>query len=194
MFEAEAVGLLPGLHMLKYEHDAPQAIIQLDNQAVLGALHICKPSPAQAIIDEIIMQMKRNWAGISNPAYMPDVTWVWGHSGVEGNERVNHKAKEASKGCSSQKRNLPKFLTKVPLLMSISAQWQEFNSELARRWKHEWMKSPQYARISQIDPNHAIKLFLEANGGIQQELGQHYHAAPDWACTVEEASVPHQQD
>ena len=130
VFEAEAVGLLLALHMLKYERDAPQAIVRLDNQAVLGALHICKPSPTQAIIDEIITQMERNWAQASNPAYTLDVTWVWGHSGVEGNKRVNCEAKEAAKGRSSQKRNLPKFLTKAPLPKSISAQQQEFNAEL----------------------------------------------------------------
>ena len=85
----------------------------------------------QAIIDKIIVQMERNWAGASNPAYTLDVTWVQGHSRVKGNERVDCEAKEAAKGCSSQKRNLPKFLTKVPLLKSISVQQQEDNSELA---------------------------------------------------------------
>ena len=84
----------------------------------------------QTIIDEIITQMERNWAGAYNPAYTLDVTWVWGHSGVEGNERVDCEAKGASKGCSSQRKNLLKFLTRVPLQMSISVQQQEFNSEL----------------------------------------------------------------
>lgn len=31
VFGAEAVGLLLALHMLKYEHNAPWAIIRLDN-------------------------------------------------------------------------------------------------------------------------------------------------------------------
>ena len=125
VFEAEAVGPLLALHMLKYKCDAPQAIVRLDNQAILGALHICKPSPMQAVIDKIIVQMERNWAGASNPAYTLNVTWVWGHSRVEGNERVDHEAKEAAKGHSSQKRNLLEFLTKALLPKSISVQWQE---------------------------------------------------------------------
>ena len=76
VFEAEAVGLLLALHMLKYERDIPWAVIRLDNQAVLGALHIRKPSPAQTIIDEILVQMERNWARVHDPAYTLEVTWV----------------------------------------------------------------------------------------------------------------------
>ena len=168
VFEAEAVGLLLALHMLKYECDAPWAIVRLDNQAVLGALHICKPSPTQVIIDEIIAQMERNWAGASNPAYTLDVTWVWGHIGVEGNERVNREAKEAAKGHSSQKRNLPKFLTKAPLPKSISAQWQEFNTELMRRWKHKWAKSPWHTRISRINPTMPSNGFQKLMTGLSR--------------------------
>ena len=168
VFEAEAVGLLLALHMLKYECDAPRAIVRLDNQAVLGALHIRKPSPAQAIIDEIIAQMERNWAGASNPAYTLDITWVRGHSGVEGNERVDREAKEAAKGRSSQKRNLPKFLTKAPLPKSISAQRQEFNAGLIRRWKLEWEKSPRHARISRIDPTMPSNGFRKLMAGLSR--------------------------
>ena len=94
----------------------------------MGALHIRKPSPVQVIIDKIIVQMERNWAGASNPTYTLDVTWVRGHSGVKGNGRVDCEAKEVAKGRSSQKRNLLKFLTKAPLPKSISVQWQEFTA------------------------------------------------------------------
>jgi len=54
VFEAEAVGVVLALHMLRYERHAKRAVIQLDNQAVLGALSSHKPKPSQAIIDEII--------------------------------------------------------------------------------------------------------------------------------------------
>ena len=53
VFEAEAVGVILALHMLHFECDAKQAIIQLDNQAVLGALSLCSPRPSQYLIDEI---------------------------------------------------------------------------------------------------------------------------------------------
>ena len=103
-------------------------VVYLKGQAPskVQKMHICKPSPVQAIIDEIIAQMERNWAGASNPMYTLDVTWVQGHSGVKGNKTVDHEAKEAAKKCSSQKRNLLKFLNKAPLPKSISVQWQEF--------------------------------------------------------------------
>ena len=56
IFEAEAVGVLLSLHMLSFEQNTRKAIIWLDNQAVLGALGIHKPKPAQSIIDEILQQ------------------------------------------------------------------------------------------------------------------------------------------
>ena len=134
----------------------------------MGALHIRKPSPAQAIIDEIITQMERNWAGASNPAYTLNITWVWGHSGVEGNERVDRKAKEVAKKCSSQKRNPLKFLTKAPLPKSILVQWQEFNSELVQRWKLEWAKSPRHVRISRINPTMLSNGFQNLMAGLSR--------------------------
>ena len=40
MFEAEAIGVVLMLHMLKYKWGVKRATVWLDNQAVLGALHI----------------------------------------------------------------------------------------------------------------------------------------------------------
>jgi hypothetical protein len=53
VFEAEAVGVILALHMLHFERDTKRAIIQLDNQAVLGALSLRGPRPSQYLIDEI---------------------------------------------------------------------------------------------------------------------------------------------
>ena len=61
VFEAEAIGLLLVLHLLSFERDARKVKIRLDNQAVLSALLIHKPRPAQSIIDHVISQIKSNW-------------------------------------------------------------------------------------------------------------------------------------
>ena len=55
-FEVEAVGALLALHLLKLEGHASGATIRMDNQAVIVALEIHKPKPAQSIIDEILLQ------------------------------------------------------------------------------------------------------------------------------------------
>ena len=49
VFEVEAIWLLLVLHLLRFKQDARKVKIQLDNQAVLSALLICKPWPAQSI-------------------------------------------------------------------------------------------------------------------------------------------------
>ena len=45
------------------------------------------------------------------PAYSLEIGRVRGHSGIEGNEKVDKVAKEVAKGCSSWLRNLPEFLS-----------------------------------------------------------------------------------
>ena len=48
------MGVILALHILHFEHGAKQAIIRLDNQAILGARLLRSPQPSQYIIDEII--------------------------------------------------------------------------------------------------------------------------------------------
>ena len=51
VFEVEVVSILLALHLLRLEWDVTKAIIQIDNQAILGTLVICKVKPGQNIID-----------------------------------------------------------------------------------------------------------------------------------------------
>ena len=133
VFEAEAVGILLALHLLWLEWDTTKAIIQIDNQAVLGALAIRKVKPGQNIIDEIISQVKNTWRWSGNVGFQLELGWVKGHSGVEGNKRVNREAREATKGRSSRMHSLPSFLTKKDLPKSIMAQRQMYNASLMER-------------------------------------------------------------
>ena len=102
----EAVGILLALHLLRLEWHMTKAIIQIDNQAIWGTLAICKVKPGQNIIDKIISQVENTWRQAGNPGFQLELGWVKGHSRVEGNERVDREAKEATKGRSSQTHSL----------------------------------------------------------------------------------------
>ena len=74
-----------------------------------------------------------------------------GRSGVEGNERVDREAKEATKGRSSRTRSLPSFLTEKDLPKSITAQRQMYDASLMERWWVDWATSPWHGHIFKID-------------------------------------------
>jgi len=59
-----------------------------------------------------------------------DVTWIKGHNGSVGNERVDNEAKKAVKGTSSQSPNLPDILIGTMLLLSTLAMKQVYNKSL----------------------------------------------------------------
>ena len=132
VFEAEAVGVLLALHLLRFEWDATKAIILIDNQAILGTLVIHKAKPAQNIIDEIISQVENTWRQAGNLGFQLELGWVKGHSGVEGNKRVDQEAKEATKGRSSQTCSLLSYLTEKDLLKSITAQRQMYDASFMK--------------------------------------------------------------
>ena len=98
IFEAEAIGVMLALHMLKMEWHVRKASIRLDNQAVLGALAERKPKLAQSIIDQILSQVETVWQRASDPTFQLEIGWVKGYSRIEGNEKVDAEAKEAAKG------------------------------------------------------------------------------------------------
>src|SRR6266481_8557687 len=133
VFEAEAVGVLMALHLLRSEWGIRRATIHLDNQAVLGALSIRKPKPAQTIIDKIIAQIKETWQQARHPAFRLEIGWIKGHSGVEGNEKADQEAKKAAGGQASRVRMLLRFLMEEPLLLSTSALRQAFDAGLPSR-------------------------------------------------------------
>jgi len=51
---AEAIGVLPGLHMLQFKKKAGMVRLALDNQAIIASLDTCKSGLAQYLTDEIL--------------------------------------------------------------------------------------------------------------------------------------------
>ena len=68
-FEAEAVGLLLALHLLRHERGARSATIMLDNQAVIQALEHRKPKLAQHIMEDLIRQISSAYHQARHPDF-----------------------------------------------------------------------------------------------------------------------------
>ena len=77
--------------------------------------------------------------------------WTPGHEDIEGNERADEAAKEAATGQSSHPKNLPVFLRRTPLPVSVSATRQFLKKKMKNDWNLEWSSSPRYADASTID-------------------------------------------
>jgi ribonuclease HI len=149
VYEGEVVGMLLAAHLLKTERNAKniETTLGVDNQAAITGTDSFKPAPGHYLIDEfldtVLEARTKSGANLS-------IVWVPGHEGIEGNELVDEKAKEAAKGASSRKALLPPLLHQ-PLLHSKSALKQDFASSLKREARDYLKESPRYERITQID-------------------------------------------
>ena len=90
-----------------------------------------------------------------------------GHSGVQGNEKVDEEAKRAVQGESSPPHRLPLILQEE-LPKSIVAVKQKLQKELKERWKEMWEASPQFAKLSWIDPSFSYKQYAEIQSNLHR--------------------------
>ena len=77
--------------------------------------------------------------------------WTPGHEDIDGNERADKAAKDAASGPSSRTKDLPAFLRRKPLPVSISAVKQFQKRAMKKQWQTEWKTSRQYADSNEID-------------------------------------------
>jgi len=80
-----------------------------------------------------------------------EFVWTPGHEGIDGKECADEEAKRAAQGEPSATKDLPSFLRRKPLPISISATRQLLKKEMKQRWQDEWKTSPRYDRMKQID-------------------------------------------
>jgi ribonuclease HI len=165
-FEAEAVGITLGMHMLRYEKNVKAATISLDNQAVIMVTGTWKAKSGHYIIDEFLWQSKKKWRASDKLAYKLKVTWVKGHIDIPGNIKVDTEAKKAAGGKTSKAHNLPKYLTENLLPLSAMAVRQEYKRGLKKEWKRKWETSPRFLKLSQIDPPLLSNNFIHLTEGL----------------------------
>ena len=167
VYEAESVGLLMGLHLLKGLKVQMRSLVILgsDSQALNKALNNQNSHPGQYLIDEIhnsaeqlhshqdslinagekraAYRAGRTWKGRIRNVINLQLHWIPSHSDFEPNEKADEEAKLASQGRSSDAKLLPKILRK-PLPASVPAIRQSSDKLLLRHWKHRWKTSPRY--------------------------------------------------
>ena len=160
VFEAELIGLLLGLHLIKTGKTRTSYVLGADNQAALTA--VATPGNGSGhYLAEIFLSTAFNLQKINGTAnYSLRLGWTAGHVNIEGNESADEEAKKAAEGKTTEKSMLPKALKK-PLKHSKSAAKQEHKSKLKNAWRTNWYKSPRAHRIKHIDPTVPSLKFLK---------------------------------
>jgi ribonuclease HI len=161
VFEAELVGLLLGLQLIKTERAGRTSYtLGADNQAALSA--VATPSNRSGhYLAEIFLTTAaslRKGRGTAN--YSLTLRWTAGHVNIKGNEEADKEAKLAAEGATSEPHTLPKILKK-PLKYSKSAAKQEYKTRLMNTWRKEWSKSPRAHRLKHIDSSLPSSKFLK---------------------------------
>ena len=160
VFEAELVGLLLGLHLIKTEKSRTSYALGADNQAAITAAATPSNKSGHYLADHFLTAAfnlrKRN--GTAN--YSLTLRWTAGHVNIEGNELADEEAKSASEGTTSEANALPRLLRK-PLKHNKSAAKQDHKKKITNAWTKEWQNSPRVHRFKQIDSSLPSLKFLK---------------------------------
>jgi ribonuclease HI len=172
VYEAELVGILLGLHLIKTERRCRvECVLGADNQAAIHALHSELTNPGQYLAAECLRTIAQIRRTRKSHKFKLTVRWMAGHSGIKGNEKVDKEAKRAAEGHASDKANLPSFLRKQ-LKISTSAVKQKYNERTTDKWKAEWQASDRFRRFKAPDilsPSSSKYLKLISKPGISRQ-------------------------
>ena len=159
--EAELVGLILGLHLIKQERTGGKRMaIGIDNQAVLKAFHSDLRSPGHHLAREALRMANTIEKRSGENRRKLTLRWVAGHEGILGNEAADKEAKKAAAGLSSSNTTLPPYLRK-PLPLNPAAIRQHHNAALNNTWANEWRESTRGRKFLQVDKTSPSSGFLK---------------------------------
>ena len=165
-YEAEAVGVLLAVELVRRERGVHSATTCLDNQAVMQALGDRSAKPAQALLN-LVHEGCSDWLdGDRRGRRQLSINWVSRHDGVHGNERADEEARKAASEGSSLEAELLESLQECTLPCSLAALGGKFKETLKHRWKAMWAKSPWKGRIDKIDDKLPSHSFLMATSQL----------------------------
>ncbi|KAF5374121.1 hypothetical protein D9615_008851 [Tricholomella constricta] len=168
-FEAEAVGVALGLHLLTRAVLPQKSTVALDNQGVIQSTHIYRQRQSHYHFDAIHAQARRlARKERARPAFSLTIAWISGHSGADGNEAVDKAAKAAAGGLSSRRKDLPSYL-RDGLPASISALKQVHNARLRAEWKERWSRSPRFRKYDIFEDSFPFQGFHHVTRGLTRK-------------------------
>ena len=165
-YEAEAVGVLLAVELVRRECGVRSATIRLDNQAVMQALGGCSAKLAQALLN-LVHEGCGDWLdGDRRGRRQLSINWVSGHNRVHSNKRTDEEARKVVSEGSSPEAELLEPLQECTLPCSLAALGGKFKKMLKHRWKAMWAKSPQKGRMDKIDDKLPSHSFLMATSQL----------------------------
>jgi ribonuclease HI len=149
--EAELVGLLLGVHLIKTEKKGNTTFaLGTDNQAAIKALSTDLVQPGQKIALKLLETARSIHKKRGTAKYSLTVRWTAGHSGIKGNEKADKEAKLAAAGATSNKKLLPPLLRRK-LTANPAALKRKRNKTIKEAWKTNWRSSPHGVKMAEID-------------------------------------------
>ena len=113
VFEAELVGLMLGLHLIKTKKSGRTSYaLGADNLAAISALATPSNRSGHFLVDLCLTVVTSIHKSRGTANYKLKVRWMAGHVSIEGNELVDKEAKAAMEGKTSPTSSLPKVLRK----------------------------------------------------------------------------------
>jgi len=139
--------------------------IATDNQATILALNNRKQQPGSYLHNEankMMGKIKRKWPTV-------DITlrWIPGHEGLEGNEKADEEAKEATKGRHKNKGAEFGILGKG-LPASKSAVLRKFKEKAKTKYQQSFRGKPRYERMSKFEPKAPSSEFRNASKTLKR--------------------------
>jgi len=183
VYEAEGVGLVVGLHLLKglSRQLTHPTVLGTDSRVVIQALGNQKSHVGQYILNSIHKSAEQlhakqdhlqnqaehsqeikagnSWKGRTWGVVDLQIHWVPGHHNFQLNKQADEEAKKAAQGESSDAKLLPPLLHKH-LPLSISALQQDNNVKLIKRWEHRWKLSARENLLKSINNTAPSKKYL----------------------------------
>ena len=144
VYEAELIGILLGLHLIKTDKKGRTSYsMGVDNQAALSTLKAVKSSPGQYITNAILNMAYQTRKTRNSENYSLRFRWT---ATAEGKTLI--------------KKDLPPLLRKK-LQHNKSTLRQHRHGMLKKRWLQEWRVSPQYNRTKTLDSSLLSNKFIK---------------------------------
>ena len=170
--EAELVGLILGLHLIRSERIRNKQIaIGIDNQAVIRAFHSDLRSLGHHLAREALRMANIVQKHQGKTKHELTLRWVAGHEGMLGNKIADTEAKKAANGRTLEKPSLPAYLRKV-LPLNPATLRQHHNAKLITDWATEWKNSKRGRAFLRLDKSTPSPRFLKwiSNPSLSQKL------------------------